>query len=325
MREGKFLEINKKTTNFFLEKGKGVGKKRFTQESGAYENMLSNDEGKVNDRINENKIELTVEQETVVQEVMAAAQEVVDQFIERPVVLQREQIAIVRSGALKEMFSEVGTEKDAEKIAGHTFEHLQKVAVEADKDTPNIELALILFHELMHLGSFYRIRLTQKKEHEALGHYRPERSGLSVLDSNGDAKFFRYLDEALTEKLARLYIETQKNNPLYKKNFSLREDKFSDAAPGTYVGYEEHDGRSVPVLRGAYHKELLATEDLMMRLYRKNNNRFASEEELWNVFLEAKFTGKLLNLARLIEKTEGKDTFRLIGEQSNISQEERDK
>ena len=70
---------------------------------------------------------------------------------------------------------------------------------------------------------------------------------------------------------------------------------------------------------------MLATEDLVMRLYRKNNNRFASEEELWNVFLEAKFTGKLLNLARLIEKTEGKDTFRLIGEQSNISQEERDK
>lgn len=326
MNEGGFIQMKNQPTNFFLEKGKSVGKKRFEKEKKSYEEIIGQGEGEVNAWIQEAQVEISAERETLVQEVLLVAQKVVNQFSGREVVLQRDQIVAVQTGTLGSIFSNESTEGEMEKIVGHTFDNLQKVAVEVGVETSNLELALVLFHELMHLGSFSRIRFTNKPSHPVLGNFKPERNGLSILDDDGDAKFFKYLDEALTEKLARKYIEGQRKNPLYAKDLALREELFPGAVSGTYVNYEESgDGEKNPVLAEMYPRELQATDDFVHRLYLQNQERFSNEDEVWNIFFEAKFTGKLLKLARLIEKTEGKGLFRILGEQSNISQTERDR
>lgn len=262
----------------------------------------------------------------LVQEVLRAAKKVVGQFSGREVVLQRDQIVVVQPGTLGNMFSDESSEEETGKIVGNAFDNLQKVAVEVGTGTSNLEIALILFHELLHLGSFSRIRFTNKSARPVLGNFKPERNGLSILDNDGDAKFFNYLDEALTEKLARRYIDSQRKNALYAKDLALSEELFPGAVPGTYVNYEKsRDGESKAVLAEMYPKELQAADDFVRHLYLKNQDRFLNEDEVWNIFFEAKFTGKLLKLARLVEKTEGKGFFRMLGEQSNISQAERDR
>ncbi|MBX4197778.1 hypothetical protein KW782_00385 [Candidatus Parcubacteria bacterium] len=45
---------------------------------------------------------------------------------------------------------------------------------------------------------------------------------------------------------------------------------------------------------------------------------YSSSEEIFNLFLKAHFTGQILDIARLIEETFGKDSFRLLGNMSDI-------
>lgn len=51
-------------------------------------------------------------------------------------------------------------------------------------------------------------------------------------------------------------------------------------------------------------------------LYNKNAGSFASREEVFNLFARAVMTGRLLSVARLLEKTYGKGSFRELGEKT---------
>ena len=51
-------------------------------------------------------------------------------------------------------------------------------------------------------------------------------------------------------------------------------------------------------------------------LYEENKDKFDSYEDLFKLFSAAMFKGDLLPIARLIEDTFGKGTFRKIGESS---------
>jgi len=53
---------------------------------------------------------------------------------------------------------------------------------------------------------------------------------------------------------------------------------------------------------------------LSNKLFEKNQDKFQSESEVKEIFRKSRFTGDLLELGRLIDKTFGKGTFRKIGE-----------
>jgi hypothetical protein len=66
----------------------------------------------------------------------------------------------------------------------------------------------------------------------------------------------------------------------------------------------------------SYDEERDNFRDLCEKLYQKNQERFSSAEEVFKFFAQAAMTGKLLPVARLIEATYGKGSFRSVGEKS---------
>lgn len=77
-----------------------------------------------------------------------------------------------------------------------------------------------------------------------------------------------------------------------------------------------HDGYpyQYPSLYQSYRKERRVLDRLIMVLGRKCPQYQGKEEELRKLFYEAKFSGSMLKIGRLIERTLGKGTFRLIAE-----------
>ena len=65
-----------------------------------------------------------------------------------------------------------------------------------------------------------------------------------------------------------------------------------------------------------YHDERQQFNALVDELYVKNKDDFESREQVFDLFANATLTGRLLTVARLIEKTFGKGSFRMIGERS---------
>ena len=65
-----------------------------------------------------------------------------------------------------------------------------------------------------------------------------------------------------------------------------------------------------------YHDERQQFNALVDELFERNKEDFESREQVFNLFAEATMTGKLLPIARLIEKTFGKGSFKMIGEKS---------
>ncbi|MEX1063773.1 MAG: hypothetical protein WED06_00350 [Candidatus Paceibacterota bacterium] len=66
----------------------------------------------------------------------------------------------------------------------------------------------------------------------------------------------------------------------------------------------------------SYHEARQRFINLIRDFYRKNEQDFSSPEEVFKIFVVAALTGKILPVARLIEKTYSKGSFRKLDEAS---------
>lgn len=313
MREGKFLEINKNQTNFLFEKGEGVGSRRFAKIAKEYAGFIEEENGETFRWLRENEVEVSPEKEEVINDVLEKAKQTIKNYSGKDIEISRNQVVIVRPGSL------ASNGWNVEATGGALLE-AQRVVIESGEHDSNSEFADKVFHELMHLGSFYRMRYQKKSDHPQLGPYKPERTGLKILNREGQSKFFGDLDEALTEILTQRYLQAERENPLYREEFILGEKEFGDRLQGGTLAYRpdlEDESKVVPVMSHSYEEERKATAGYIQGIYDKNKDRFKNVDEVWEVFFQAKFTGRLLQLARLIEKTGGKGEFRRLGEISN--------
>lgn len=195
---------------------------------------------------------------------------------------------------------------------------------------PEDELAFakVLTHELIHLNAFQSINV--KSEDESDFNVRNRRGGLRVVSNTEDFDkyYFDNLDEAVTEELAHRFIKAFFNKIPELKEFLKSREKIKENE-----GFEGEsvDISIVSVLRGkgfwaSYMIDSSSHVDereylwkLIDELYEINQDKFNSKEEIFDFFARAALSGKLLPLARLIESSKGKGSFRIIGEEtSNI-------
>lgn len=314
MREGKFLEVSKKPSNFFLEKDRDVPIDIFGEAVQNYEGDIAIGSERADEWYAERAVELSPDREKVVQETLQAALAVIKKYAGKEVSIDRAQIIFLPVGTVKE------NDPNFQDRGGSASLELQRVQVEVGENDSNSEIADKVFHELMHLGSFYRMRYGTENERPEMGNYHTERTGLKILDPDGSAKFFSGLDEALTQVLSLRHLKSQRENPLYKEDFEQGKETFGNELEGGVLTHSQDDqGEIVPVMSHSYYPEIEAATGYIEGLYRENTDRFKSVEEVWEIFFQAKFTGRLLSLARLIEKTHGKGRFRTLGEVSNES------
>jgi len=189
-----------------------------------------------------------------------------------------------------------------------------------------LELAQEIVHEMLHFNSFGSLEKGKK------GEIKLRRVGLAIKSPKSKKPyFFISLNEALTTELSKRFErEYFEKIPFLKKEFRENKKALSKLdIPNDWK--EEIAWIDLEAFRKMKKEELLKNEDLVVKFYSywrerkalkriiqliflRNRERFKSEEEVFEIFARAYFTGRLLELARLIEKTFGKGSFRKLAE-----------
>lgn len=110
--------------------------------------------------------------------------------------------------------------------------------------------------------------------------------------------YFSFLDEAVVAEMEGIYRKKLGDNPIIKKYLEdVRQTEGELSA-------EFKIDRS-----GGYPGPRDALKMLVSGIYENNQDKFKSEDEVFNIFSKARFTGHLLPMSRLIINTFGKDIF----------------
>ncbi len=185
-------------------------------------------------------------------------------------------------------------------------------AIQVVDSISKIVLAQIVLHEMIHFKSY---NAAQRKDapNALMDQYRV---GLKTKSRDGEKTYFKALNEAVTEELAKRLLpqvieheifeeekkktETLKKSPILKSLYGINEDTY-------YVGYTGSADFS-------YEDERDLLSHAIDQIWAKHRDAFETKEEVFEVFARAAMTGNLLPLGRLFKNTFGKDSFRSYAE-----------
>jgi hypothetical protein len=183
--------------------------------------------------------------------------------------------------------------------------------------------ATLVCHEMLHNISFQSaklepdednglkgLRVIENRENENARSFfiLPRRMGFRVFDAKNGTIYFNYLDESIISDLvSRFDREYFSKIPLISEGEEYKNRKDGQNADETSI------------TERIYAQERRKLNNLIEGLLEENKDRFSSREEVFEMFARAVMTGRLLPIARLIEKTFGKGSFRELGENSGIN------
>ena len=186
-----------------------------------------------------------------------------------------------------------------------------------------------MVHETLHLESFLSFTAEDGSSMGQAGKVllRPRRIGISVFNQEHTKRFFRGIDEAVIEELTARFdaqyfalipgldAEVKRREEVRKTTGVLDRNQIASVINTAHPGGQWET--SIHTWR--YWPERKMLHDLLAKLYEANRDRFTSREGVFDLFAKAVFTGKLLDLARLIETTLGKGSLRALGEWSMLA------
>jgi hypothetical protein len=228
----------------------------------------------------------------------------------------------------------------AQEFGGLYSPESQAIFIFVDSSYSNLKAAIRVVHELLHFNSFQSLQDASrgKKFHlerdgddeEELIILGPRRIGFEIFSEKKNKVFFYNLNEAITEELIKRFDKRYFGRlALTKKEYEERELRRSEIA-GKHLEDGDHeitaddlavardfeikDGPPIKLREGyGYSEERGKLNALIGEIYVKNSESFSSEEDVFKIFAEAVMTGRLLKVARMIEKTFGKGSFRQLG------------
>jgi hypothetical protein len=205
-----------------------------------------------------------------------------------------------------------------DEAGGYYMEGRQGVVVFSSGD--DLGFAERVIHEAIHANSFSSF--THKD-----GSYALRRIGLTVIGSEGE-RYFHNLNEGLTEELAKRFDKKYSEGIPSLSEAATRRAEFITSIKSrnpeadtdeikSVVTQEEPDGQwKTTVSEYVYPEERYAFSELMKVLYEKNQDRFNSSEDVFRVFAQSASSGRLLEVARLVEDTLGEGSFQELGEKT---------
>jgi len=136
-----------------------------------------------------------------------------------------------------------------------------------------------------------------------------------------------YPNGAMTEELTKRFIQAHaQTENIFKKDLEstrlfkekLEKEKYITALDGILIATDDiafgiDEEGEFTYQDFLYKDERFALHELMRAIQEKNPEQFASEEEVLGEFAKAYFAGNLLPIARLIGKTYGEKSFRIVG------------
>jgi len=206
-------------------------------------------------------------------------------------------------------------------------------AVFTSKSQPKFIFAERIYHEFIHFKSYQAMQRIFKNEQEF---YELYRAGFILYSRDGEREYFRNLNEAVTEELTkRFYFQQLKNEPSFEKEVGeveqIREKWLAKAKTeeDKTIAMDIAELRSSDkkgtkaVLSFTYWDERNILNNLIDKLYQKNQQKFHDREEVFDLFAKAMLGGNLLPVGKLVDRTFGPGVFRKIGESdANIKEQE---
>ena len=174
-----------------------------------------------------------------------------------------------------------------------------------------------LVHELLHFNSFQSLEGKEKNK------MKQRRFGFTIKNKENDF-LFENIDEAVIEKLAvRFDRESFAKIPQISKLTEERNNMIASLVEQYPESKEFIENASSIALNGedfevasSRHEEIEILDEIIKEIYMGNRENFESEDDIFNLFAKAVMSGELLPVARLIEKTYGKGSFRKLGQET---------
>src|SRR3989344_2407997 len=212
-----------------------------------------------------------------------------------------------------EQLDKIFSQKETTHPSSIFIASLQAIVM-SDKKGDLLAFTRELVHEMCHFKAFQSLEVRLDPDRKMwVGKNR--RGGLAIeikRDKQKEAAFVD-LNEAIIEQLTGVILEN-----LTKSN------DLPDALK-KQIEKVPNEKREEKIFGAVYVPEQLRLIDIAEKIYGKNRDRFKNAGEVLRLFYKSMFSGELLQVARLIEKTFGKGSFKKIGEEGlPISQIEKE-
>ncbi len=206
------------------------------------------------------------------------------------------------------------------------------------KDGERVRFLRSVVHEMCHMNSFgsyqkshngpieksVNIKIPSGEEAHSI---IERRIGFCITSMQGDI-YFKDVDESIIEELVirfdsryfsqipQLAIEVEERRKARDELAHKEGDNSAKEIAYLQQGKNENGKEIQYLVSYTYPDERRIFNDLVDDIFEKNKSTFTSREEVFKVFATAIMTGRLLPVARLIEGTYGKGSFRELGEKT---------
>lgn len=239
-----------------------------------------------------------------------------------PLALKEDHVVLLRQNILKRLLAALRRNPKTGRFVTASYSvEKQRVKYVYNSDESLLYFAQSLAHEFLHFQSFQSFRKTVDEEGKVL---IQRRTGLRIVaeEEGGRKALFNDLDEAVIEELARRFSEEiiarchigtiQQDIQERKEVQDVLIKRGQRELAYEVVALEGGGQRAISV----YVRERSKLKEVIAKIYKKNKKQFSSKEAVFEVFARAVMSGRLLPLARLMEQTLGKGSFRQLGEET---------
>lgn len=210
-----------------------------------------------------------------------------------------------------------------EKEVAITIQDRQMIIINTGSVIYPLERASVIFHEMIHLKNYLSVEVYDDLE-------IPRRRGFLIEPSRkkkeriklGFFTAFSGFDEAVVSEMEKRYF------PRFISSNKFLADEFqwqnSKEAQEIKKRIAEEEGEDIDEIMWVskdgkifrffpYYAQRKVLNYIVDILYQDNADRFSSRDEIMELFFQSHFNGRLLSIAKLIEKSFGKGAFRVLG------------
>lgn len=254
----------------------------------------------------------TEDEKKMIVDILAKMSTFIEKYGGKPLNITPEHIHILD----KEKIDEEEKERLEKSKTGAVYLATKELIILFDSKD-NLKNALHIVHELIHFNSFQSVQLTDAEEKE----FDVRRIGFEIHTKSGDV-LFKDINEAITVELAKrfdaeyfAFMEAISDDVKLRNDIRKNANGKADDISIITKNETNKDGKTKFILEYyTYKEERKKLQEIIDQIYDKNYEEFNSKEEVFAVFAEASLSGKLLKIARLIEKTYGEGSFKRLGE-----------
>ncbi len=232
-----------------------------------------------------------------------------------PIEVPPENIHVVFENSFKEKMKEIDG----------IFNAKEQGMIVEEKST-RVEFMALVTHEMTHFKSYAALQVPQNSTN--VENYR---LGLRVVDRNNKNKYFRALNEGITEEITkRICFEKFLTNSLFAEEISLTKEntKRGRKLVNTrtkkslvnndlfYLDLKKEKDNFIVNHRAEFTRpnERKALNLVIDALFVENQDKYENRTQIYEEFEKAMFSGNILTIGKLVDRTFGEGSFRKIGE-----------